>query len=185
MLRALVLDFPEDPMVKNIDDSYLLGRNLLVAPVFSDEPERAVYLPAGTDWMYLHTGRWHRGGQCVRVKAPIDVMPIFYRGGTATPRITPGQCVSQTPPQELTWEVCPFEGRAGYTYRAEHDPVRLDFALDDSGEARVTVTGHEPYGLCLRIHAPNMQKLLINGLPALFAWEGDTAVYRKGASKEC
>ncbi|HCX44303.1 MAG TPA: alpha-xylosidase [Oscillibacter sp.] len=185
MLRALVLDFPEDPMVKNIDDSYLLGRNLLVAPVFSDEPERAVYLPAGTDWMYLHTGRWHRGGQCVRVKAPIDVMPIFYRGGTATPRITPGQCVSQTPPQELTWEVCPFEGRAGYTYRAEHDPVRLDFALDDSREARVTVTGHEPYGLCLRIHAPNMQKLLINGSPALFAWEGDTAVYRKGASKEC
>ena len=49
-VRPLVWRFPEDPAVWNIQDEYLLGDAVLVAPVAGPETEREVYLPKGTNW---------------------------------------------------------------------------------------------------------------------------------------
>jgi len=59
-IRALVLDFPNDPKVRSIDDSYMFGPSLLVAPFLLEHKEnRDVYLPAGTDWYDFTTGQRH------------------------------------------------------------------------------------------------------------------------------
>lgn len=84
LMRALALDYPDDPSATAIDDQYLLGQDLLVAPVL--EPgieERAVYLPSG-EWYDLWTGRSAPSGWNT-VKAPIDRIPVFVRGGAAVP----------------------------------------------------------------------------------------------------
>ena len=60
--RPLVFDHQHDPAVRDIDDEYLLGPDLLVAPVLEPgQTARQVYLPAG-DWYDWHTGERHAGG---------------------------------------------------------------------------------------------------------------------------
>ena len=61
MLRAMVLEFPNDPTCRTLDRQYLLGDGLLVAPVFHDS-KAEYYLPAGT-WTHLLTGEVREGGR--------------------------------------------------------------------------------------------------------------------------
>ncbi|MCK6211370.1 alpha-xylosidase [Georgenia sp. EYE_87] len=61
VMRAMALEFPGDPAVEYLDRQYLLGRDLLVAPVFSAEGDVTYYLPAGT-WTNLLTGESAGGG---------------------------------------------------------------------------------------------------------------------------
>ncbi len=86
--RALVLDFPDDPQTWAIDDQYLAGGDLLVAPVVAGESEREVYLPEG-GWFDFWTGGKMAGKQRVKVSAPIDRIPVFVRAGALLPLAEP------------------------------------------------------------------------------------------------
>jgi alpha-D-xyloside xylohydrolase len=80
VMRGLFHEFPDDPDCWNAPHQYLLGRDLLVAPVVSPHADfRRVYLPAGQCWTNLHTGLRHDGGTWVDVDAPRDVIPVFKR----------------------------------------------------------------------------------------------------------
>ena len=71
-MRPLFLAFPDDPMAWSVDDAFLFGPDLLVAPVTeAGARERDVYLPAGAHWTDAWTGQEHQGGQAVTVAAPI------------------------------------------------------------------------------------------------------------------
>jgi alpha-D-xyloside xylohydrolase len=79
-MRPLFVDFASDPVSWTVEDQFLLGPDLLVAPVTTDgERERDVYLPAGTDWLDPYTGRTHSGGQTIRAAAPLRHIPVFVR----------------------------------------------------------------------------------------------------------
>ncbi|WP_024285983.1 TIM-barrel domain-containing protein [Cellulomonas sp. KRMCY2] len=83
--RPLVFDHQYDALVRDIDDQYLFGPDLLVAPVLAPGvTSRQVYLPAGT-WFDWHTGERHRGKQYVRATTPMDRIPIYARGGAVIP----------------------------------------------------------------------------------------------------
>lgn len=78
-LRHLVLVFPDDPTVVSIDDEFMVGDELLVAPVVVEgATSREVYLPAGT-WYHAFTGESFAGGGTVTVAAPIGTPPAFFR----------------------------------------------------------------------------------------------------------
>ena len=62
MMRAMVLEFPDDPTCQYLDMQYMLGSALLVAPVFSETGEVAYYLPEG-EWRNLLTGEFAQGGK--------------------------------------------------------------------------------------------------------------------------
>ncbi len=82
VLRGLFLEFPEDEHCWDVDDQFLFGPDLLVAPVLdAGATEREVHLPAGARWTDLRTGVEHDGGQRVRASAPLDVIPVFARDG--------------------------------------------------------------------------------------------------------
>ena len=89
-LRALPLDFPDDPQVVDLRDEYMLGPAFLVAPI-SDQgaTSRKVYLPAGTDWYNYWTNERLKGGQTITADAPIDTIPVFVRAGSVVPVGTP------------------------------------------------------------------------------------------------
>jgi alpha-D-xyloside xylohydrolase len=85
-MRALFMDFPNDPKVDEIGDEYMFGPAFLVAPVTAQgETSKKVYLPAGADWYDYWTHRKYTGGQSVTVAAPIDRMPLFVRAGSIIP----------------------------------------------------------------------------------------------------
>jgi len=80
VMRPLFFDFPEDKHAWEVEDAYMFGKDVLVAPVMeAGISEREVYLPSGTEWTEVSTGRKYAGGQTVMADAPIDVIPVFTR----------------------------------------------------------------------------------------------------------
>ena len=85
-MRALFMDFPGDAHAANVADEYMFGPAFLVAPVTEQgATSRMVYLPAGADWYNYWTNQRVRGGQTVKVDAPIDTLPLFVRAGSILP----------------------------------------------------------------------------------------------------
>jgi alpha-D-xyloside xylohydrolase len=86
MMRALPMDFPEDPKVLDIDDQYMFGPAFLVSPVLQPKAEsRSVYLPASAEWTNFWTGESAAAGARADVPAPRRVIPLFVRGGSIIP----------------------------------------------------------------------------------------------------
>jgi alpha-D-xyloside xylohydrolase len=85
-MRPLFVDFPADPAAWDVDDAFLLGPDLLVAPVlYPGATSRQVYLPAGVDWVDAWTGAEYPGGGTVDAPAPADRIPVFLRAGAENP----------------------------------------------------------------------------------------------------
>lgn len=86
VMRPLLVEFPDDPQAWEIDDSFLVGPDLLVAPVLTaGARERVVYFPAGSDWTDAATGETYLGGTIATVPAPLDRIPLFTRDGATLP----------------------------------------------------------------------------------------------------
>ncbi len=99
-MRALFMDFPNDPNVAGIGDEYMFGPAFLVAPITDQgATSRTVYLPSGTDWYNYWTNERVKGGQTINVSAPIDTIPLFVRAGSILPLGT--QILSTDEKQDL------------------------------------------------------------------------------------
>lgn len=85
MLRALFIEFPNDAGSWLIDDQYMFGSQMMVAPLFSDEKSRDVYLPAGT-WVDYQTGKVYQGGWH-HIKAGAIPIVALVRNGSVIPHI--------------------------------------------------------------------------------------------------
>ncbi len=101
MLRPPFLDFGTDPQTWEEGDSFLLGRDLLVATVLDKGLEsRPVYLPQHPGgWWDFHTGIWHEGGQWLDMPVTLDTIPLFVRGGAVIPM---GQGATRAAPEAET-----------------------------------------------------------------------------------
>src|SRR5579863_2467759 len=89
-MRALFMDFPDDPRVADIGDEYMFGPAFLVAPVTEQgATTKQVYLPAGASWYNYWTHKRYQGGETVTVDAPIDKLPLFVRAGSIVPLGSP------------------------------------------------------------------------------------------------
>jgi alpha-glucosidase len=79
MIRHLAYEFPEDVPSRAIDDEYMLGSSLLVAPVVEEGAvSRSVYLPPGR-WFDVWTGTGYDGGVTITVDAPLGSPPVFSK----------------------------------------------------------------------------------------------------------
>ena len=87
ILRPLVYEFPYDRQVRNLSDEYMLGSQVLAAPVIEPgKTARAVYLPAGK-WYDYATGTCYTGGRHILAEAPLDHIPIYIREGSILPLV--------------------------------------------------------------------------------------------------
>ncbi|MFI9817684.1 glycoside hydrolase family 31 protein [Saccharothrix variisporea] len=83
-MRPLFFDFPDDERAWAVEDQFLLGPDVLVAPVTeAGVRSRPVYLPAGTRWRDAETGAGHDGGTTAEAAAPLSRIPVFVREGAA------------------------------------------------------------------------------------------------------
>ncbi len=84
--RALVLNYQDDKQARESKDEYLLGPDLLVAPVIDQNLSRVVYLPKG-EWTNYWTGEKLTGGQAIVAQAAMDVLPLYVSAGAVIPKI--------------------------------------------------------------------------------------------------
>jgi len=83
IIRPTFYTFPEDQTCLTDSDDYMLGDDLLVAPVVArGATVRRVYLPrAPGGWIDFARGSPHRGGETIEVAAPLAHLPLFVRSG--------------------------------------------------------------------------------------------------------
>ncbi|NDJ61964.1 MAG: DUF4968 domain-containing protein [Chloroflexi bacterium] len=112
VIRPLFMMEPDNPHLRTIDDEYMLGNALLVAPVL--EPgaiHRSVYLPKGL-WYDFWTNEPVWGGQALMVTAPLERLPLFVRAGAAVPMWPDDHTTSQSPSDKLILRVYPGAGES-------------------------------------------------------------------------
>ena len=84
LIRTLVVEFPDDFSVSEIDDEYMFGSSVLIAPMFDESRGRYIYLPKG-EWIDFWNRQKYNGGQWIYQEVPVDYIPIFVRRGAAIP----------------------------------------------------------------------------------------------------
>jgi alpha-glucosidase (family GH31 glycosyl hydrolase) len=151
-MRALFMDFPNDPRVAGIGDEYMFGPAFLVAPVTEQgATSRKVYLPAGTDWYNYWTNERVHGGQTVEANAPIDILPLFVRAGSIIPL---GEPIDSTAQAQKIAKVKVYRGANtdftlydddGTTYAYEHGVSKITRLHWDDQEQRLTQEGAQAW----------------------------------------
>ncbi|CAO3661753.1 unnamed protein product [Umbelopsis ramanniana] len=115
IMRPLMVEYPEDENVFAMEDQYLIGSGILVKPVTEEGATQTnVYFPPSDIWYDLHTHNLVHGQGSQVVSAPLDVVPVYYRGGHIVPR---------------------RERLRRSSHAMTLDPFTLVIALDKQGEA--------------------------------------------------
>ena len=148
-MRALVMDFAADKKTTDINNEYMFGQSLLVAPVlesmyvnktadgqstidFSTVKSRAVYLPAGTEWYDFWTGEKMKGGQEVQKSAPIDVMPLYVKAGSILPWAPKVQYATEKKWDNLEIRIYPGANGEFTLYEDEDDNYNYEKGLNST-----------------------------------------------------
>jgi Alpha-glucosidases, family 31 of glycosyl hydrolases len=80
VMRPLFYDFPDDTKSWEIEDQYMFGPDVLVAPIlYAEQREREIYLPKGDEWKDFWTGEIVNGGTTIKVSAPLAQIPVYIR----------------------------------------------------------------------------------------------------------
>lgn len=106
-MRPLMLEFPDDGTTYGMDDQFLFGADLLVAPVLrAGLTSRGVYLPRG-DWYDFWTGQRFAGGKWINVPVTLSTLPLFVRAGALLFAQPVVQHTGEMPGQPLEVHVFP------------------------------------------------------------------------------
>jgi alpha-D-xyloside xylohydrolase len=133
-IRALVLDWPDDPAVREIDDQYMFGASVMVAPMFLGQKTRPVYLPAG-DWYDFWTHRKYADGQEIEATNHAEQIPLFVKGGTLLPLSRPVEHICADTVFKLT--VYGFGSHPADFILYEDDGVSDAFATGEQNQVRL------------------------------------------------
>jgi len=149
LLRHLVVDYQSDPTVHGIEDQFLCGDRILVAPVMSEEAERRVYLPEG-GWYDLFTDQHHHGGRWITRSSSIEEIPVFVRAGTVLPMGPVAQTTAEIgddPDLDLLI-LLNHDGWADYQYRNGQKSIEITARAEEG--RRVSVQGGGLSGIASR-----------------------------------
>lgn len=80
IMRTLFYEFPEDDKTWEVDNTYMLGDEILVAPIMNyKDRSRKVYLPKGHTWENIFNGVSYKGGETYEIECPLEEIPIFLK----------------------------------------------------------------------------------------------------------
>jgi len=160
LMRTLFLEFPDDPNTLPIEDQFMCGENLLVAPILTESDTRMVYLPAGR-WHDFWTGDSREGGRWYEETAPPGKIPLFVKGGKFLPT---GEVVQYIPagrealPKKLILYASPDDApELSYTLHdevgsitfegiMERDRLEVDVKYEPKGRESIEVAVELPPG---------------------------------------
>ncbi|GEO67556.1 glycoside hydrolase family 31 protein [Levilactobacillus spicheri] len=138
IMRPLVLNDDTDERVRNLNDEFMVGNDLLVAPVLHPATtKRLVYLPAG-DWIDFWNGQEVAGHQDVIADAPLDKLPLYVRANTLLPW---GPTVDHVADQPLTAMTFKLYGDHGSTQHYQDDGQDFKYQQGEYNLYDVRVAG--------------------------------------------
>lgn len=141
IMRPLVLEYPDDTNTRNLDDEYMVGDSVLVAPIVQkSKNKRLVYLPAG-QWIDFRNNRVYTGNQDIVVDAPLDTLPLFIKKNTLLPWGKTVNHISEHPDVEMTFTL--FGDSGHYTHYQDNE---TDFKYQDGefNQYEIAVTDGKP-----------------------------------------
>jgi alpha-glucosidase len=110
IIRPLVLHYESDENVRELNDEFLVGESILVAPVvMQGARNRMVYLPEG-NWIDYHTKEEITGGKFMIVEAPLDICPIYMKSGSIIPNYPVQNYVGEKEITSLILDIYKGEG---------------------------------------------------------------------------
>ena len=140
LFRPLVLNYQDDPNTYNLDDEFMIGTDLLVAPVVKpDVTQRLVYLPKGV-WYDYWTNRKYQGGTMISAEAPLETAPMFVRGGAIIPTGPDLNYVGEKPADPLTFSVYPDDKGSAAATLYEDDGISPAYKQGSFRRTTVTAT---------------------------------------------
>jgi len=111
IMRHMALEFPNEPNVHTLDEQFMIGPDILVAPILVEGARtKTIYFPHGIWYGLEDTSVRIDGGRFVTVDAPLERIPIFVRGGAIIPRYSNQlQHLKEPLPSTIRLEVYPEE----------------------------------------------------------------------------
>lgn len=169
LMRAMLLEFPNDPTTYSIDTQYMLGPDLLVAPVMTPGGWVNVYLPHGS-WVDLWSGEVVQGGRWLRRQMPIHEIPLYLRSGGVLPQVCEAPHTGAIDYSHIIFE---FFGASSRYYRLpDGSEVRLEILPAERGYVVRILGNAKTYTLRPRGFIPKTSRLLFG--QALLTQEGDS-----------
>jgi len=182
MARPLLWAFPQDQRCYELEDQFLCGDALLVAPVgYPGATSRRVYLPGG-EWFDFWADTLHHGPQELDVPAPLDRLPLFVRAGTTLPMWPLTQSTAE-PANELILHLYPGHGDSwlyeddGHSMayrRGEYRLTRFECRTTELGELSLALHrrgAYQPAHQRWTWHVHGLSQppgqLLVDGRPAM------------------
>lgn len=194
VMRPLWLDAPTDNRILTTEDQYLVGRDLLVAPVLRPGvASRRVVFPTGSDWIDWYSGEIHRGGTDATVQAPIGRLPLFARAGSVIPTRAPAAHTSAQLSNPIVLRVFPGASGTGDLFEDSGDGFgyRGDARAETSIRQTVAADGQRTIALSARTGgfrpAATMLEIEIVGLGgagALVTVDDETATPVAGLTRD-
>jgi alpha-glucosidase len=139
LFRPLVLNYPEDSNTYNLDDEFMVGDDLLVAPIMKpDVTRRLVFLPKGT-WYDYWTNKKLTGGTMVSVDAPLETVPMFVRAGAIIPTGPAMNYVGEKPFDPITFNIYPDEKGSASTTLYEDDGLTPSYKTGGYRRTKINV----------------------------------------------
>ncbi|MDT3425555.1 alpha-glucosidase [Paenibacillus forsythiae] len=151
VIRPLLLEYPDDSNTVNLCDQFLLGDQVLAAPVYRpDTYHRVVYLPEG-NWFDYWTGERREGGAHIMAHAPLDTLPLYVKEGAIIPRTAPAASTEFLCSEELLLDIYTPENGEGSFDLYDDDGTTYAFKDGSCNLHRLTVEGTEE-SVTLRVH---------------------------------
>ena len=127
LMRTLFFDHSDDPNCYHIEDQYMSGEILLIAPLLTEEDSRQMYIPSG-EWYDFWTGESIKGPVWINMEnIPIDKIPILVKAGTILPLGEKMQYISDEIPNKLTLLAYPnLDGKMKYELHDELGEILFD-----------------------------------------------------------
>jgi alpha-D-xyloside xylohydrolase len=177
IMRALALTNQDDARARVAKDEYMLGPDLLVAPVVDEGAQRVVYLPAG-DWVDYWTGAETSGGKMVVANVPVDSIPLWVRAGAVIAKI-PEDVMTLVPQSESgNKSVRSMDDRRVYeVYGGSGESTRTDFEgrVVMRGAKSLKITGSSAAHVIVRWRFSRVNGVTVDGAPTKLQMGSDGA----------
>ncbi len=153
IIRSMFLNYQEDNecYTNNAQYQFMIGDNLLVAPVLSEnENSKKLYLPVGK-WLDWWSNRVYDGNQWIFVEAPINKIPLFIKEGAVIPMQETQNFVGEKRIEELTFIIFPAEHSVYSFYEDDGKTLdykngeflRKEFTIDNNSGLKISIVNKE------------------------------------------
>lgn len=141
VMRAMALAFQDDISTFDKDFQFLLGPWLLVAPIYTENNARTVYLPAG-EWIDFWTLEHHTGPKTLNIQSSLDTLPLYVRAGAIVPMMGKTERIPDALIDPMILEIYPWnqssyelhEDEGSSRVVCDSDPKRIEITIDGKVE---------------------------------------------------